>query len=133
MGVVPQADHWLAEVVLVSQDAEGGGAQHKVAPPNRVEAEPAGSEHAQEMRTRKQQNVAVDGAHAADDALGRRLAARAAVAEQPPIGVLLEYLRGAPALVVAVVPFHQIRIEFRPVAKTRQLAGPDGALQPLGK
>lgn len=71
-GVVPQPDSRLGEVVLVSKDAETGGAQQKVAPPGGFEAEPTRSEHAQDVPARKHQNVTADGAHSADDTVGSR-------------------------------------------------------------
>ena len=53
-GVVPQPDSRLGEVVLVSKDAETGGAQQKVAPPRAgFEAEPTRSEHAQDVPARE--------------------------------------------------------------------------------
>ena len=71
-GVVPQPDSRLGEVVLVSKDAETGGAQQKVAPPGGFEAEPTRSEHAQDVPARKHQNVTADGAHSVDDTIGSR-------------------------------------------------------------
>jgi hypothetical protein len=70
-GVVPQPDSRLGEVVLVSKDAETGGAQQKIAPP-------AGSRPSQRaastrrMPARKHQNLTADGAHSVDDTVGSR-------------------------------------------------------------
>src|SRR5215470_16220558 len=52
--IVPQPDRRLGQVVLVTQRAKARGTQHEVPAGRRFEAEPAGSEHPQEMTARKQ-------------------------------------------------------------------------------
>src|SRR5229473_4428211 len=135
MCVVPSPDGRLGKVVLVAEEAEARGAEREIAPSRRFEAEPAGGDHAQDMGARKHQDIAADGAHAADDAIGpcadlvRSFPTRATVAEQLPIRALPEDLGGAAAFILAIVPFRQIRIELGLAAETRQLTGPDRALQ----
>src|SRR5262249_29709332 len=80
-----------------------------------------------------------DGPQPGDDAVrpgadgGHRLAARAAVAEQLPVGVLLADVGGTPPFILAVVPFDQFRIDHRRRAEAGQLAGPPGALPGAGE
>src|SRR3974377_2281232 len=114
MRVVPQPDGRFAEIVFVAQNAEARGAEQEITPASRFEAEPACSEHAHEMRARKQQDVPVDGGRAADDAVGScaylngRLPAWAAIAKQLPIRALQEDLGSAAALILGVAPFYAV-------------------------
>src|SRR5438552_16335572 len=91
------------------------------------------------MGARKQQNVAVDGAYAIDDAVGpcahlvRCLPAGAPVAEQIPIRAFLQDLDSAAAFILAIVPLDQIRIGLGLLAEACELACPDGALQRTGE
>src|SRR5882724_5599518 len=139
MRIVPQSDDRLGKVVLVAEDAEGCGAEHKITPARRFEAEPACGEHPQNMGARKHQDVALDGAYTIDNTVGSRahlvrgLPSGAAVPEQIPIRALLQDLDRAPAFILAIVPFDQIRIGFGLLAETSQLASPDGALQRAGE
>ena len=112
---VPLPDCRLDQIVFIAQRAEARGAQQEVSARRRVETEPAGGEHPQEMAARKKQHVAVDGAHPAQDAIGagadlvRRLASRTAVAEQLPIRALRVDLGRAKPLILAVDPFDKVR------------------------
>src|SRR5882724_5835413 len=72
MRIVPQSDDRLGKVVLVAEDAEGCGAEHKITPARRFEAEPACGEHPQNMGARKHQDVALDGAYTIDNTVGSR-------------------------------------------------------------
>ena len=56
-------------------------------------------------------------------------AAGATVAEQLPPRTLRAYFLRCAALIVAIVPFHQIRIDYRDIAETGQFAGPASAQQ----
>src|SRR5262245_53168215 len=59
--VVPQADHRLGALPVVSQRAQARRVQEKIpAMDRRVEAEPNGGEHANEVPAREQEYVAVD-------------------------------------------------------------------------
>jgi hypothetical protein len=104
-----------------------------------LEPEPAGGEHAQEMPTRKKENIALNRAQPTHHAVGpgpdliRRFSSRAAVAEQLPIGAILENLDRTATLILAVVPFQQIVIDRGLGSETSQLAGPGGALQGTGE
>src|SRR5438309_8915373 len=135
MCVVPQPDSRLGKVVLVAEQAEARGAEQEIAPAGSFETEPTGGEDAQDMTARKHEDVAAEGTHTADDAIGsyadlvRSFPARATVAEQMPIRALPEDLGGAPAFILAIVPFCQIRIELGLAVEPRELAGADRALQ----
>src|SRR6266851_1892937 len=139
MCVVPSPDGRLGKVVLVAEEAEARGGEREIAPSRRFEAEPTGGEHAQDMGARKYQDIAADGAHAADDAIGpcpdlvRSFPARATVAEQLPVRALREDLGGAAAFILAIVPLRQIRIEFGYGSEPRKLASLDRALQGAGE
>src|SRR3984893_2112037 len=103
VGVVPQSNCRLAEVVLVAEHAQARGSEKKIAPASGFEAEPARGEHAQNMRAGEHQDVTLDRAYPVDDAVGprahlvRRLPSGAAVPEQCPIRALLQDLDRAPA------------------------------------
>jgi hypothetical protein len=91
---VPQLDCRRGQVVFIAQRAQARGAQQEVPAARRVETEPAGGEHPQEMPARKNQHVAFDRAHPAHDAVGpraylaRRLSSGAAVTEELPVRAL---------------------------------------------
>src|SRR5262249_52243041 len=95
--------------------------------------------HAQHMPARKEQYVTLDGAHPTHHAVGpgtdllRGFASGAAVAEQLPVGALPVDLCGAAALILAVVPFDQIGIDFGPGPEAGQLTGPGRTLQGTGE
>src|SRR5207244_3520408 len=60
--------------------------------------------------------------------LHEALAARAAIAEQLPVGLLLKNLGGGESLEGAVVPLRQVRLDPSAACKTRQLASSPSAL-----
>src|SRR5262245_15803426 len=62
-GIVPQPDHRLREVVLVTEGTQARGAQQEESAGSWVQTEPAGGEHSQEVPARKEQHVSLDGAH----------------------------------------------------------------------
>src|SRR5271156_6629065 len=132
---VPQPDHRLCQIVLIAENAEAGRAEHEVTAASRFEPEPAGCEHPQDVRARKYQDVAPDGANALDCPVGPRpclvrvFASRSAVAEQKPARALGVYVGGAAALILPVVPFGEVRIGFRQTAEPGQLGGPPRALR----
>ena len=134
MGFVPQPDHRLSQIVLVAEDAEAGGAEHEVSAASRFKPEPAGGEDPQDVCTRKYQDVAPDGANALDYPVGprprlvRSFASRSAVAEQEPTRSFGEDIGGTAALVLAIIPFGQVEIDFRQTAEPRQVGGPPRAL-----
>src|ERR1700730_5407973 len=139
VGVVPQSNCRLAEVVLVAEHAQARGSEKKIAPASGFEAEPARGEHAQNMRAGEHQDVTPDRADPVDDAVGpcsslvRSLPTGAAVAEQKPIRTFPQDLDSPAAFILAIVPLDQLRIGFGLLAETCQLARPDGALQRAGE
>src|SRR5271169_973314 len=136
--IVPKVDCGLGRFVLVAQCAQARSAQQEVPAARRVETEPAGGEHPQEMPARKNQHVAFDRAHPAHDAVGpraylaRRLSSGAAVTEELPVRALRMDLSRAAALVLAVIPFDQVGVDFGRGAKAGQFASPRRALQGTG-
>ena len=70
------------------------------------------------MRARDHQHIAANRADAGDDPVGAdayllgRFAARSAVAKQLPVRALAQDVGGAPALIVAVIPFGEVGIDF---------------------
>src|SRR5262245_46820216 len=70
--IVPQTNHGLGQVVLVSERAQACRAQEKETSGSRLEAEPAGGEHPEKMSARKQQHVARSPAHPAHHLVGPR-------------------------------------------------------------
>ena len=139
MGFIPQTDRRLRQIVLVAENAEAGGVEQEVTAASRFEPEPAGREDPQDMRARKYQDVALDGANALNYPVGprrhlvRSFASRAAVAEQEPARTLGEDIGGAAALILAVVPFGQVGIDFGQTAEPGQLGGPPRALRRAGE
>src|SRR5262245_20367107 len=91
------------------------------------------------MSAGEQQHVSTHSPQAAHgpvspgDDLGRRFPSRAAVAEQLPVGALCPNLGRPPSLILAVVPFQQIGIDFGDAPKAGQFTCPAGALQGAGE
>src|SRR5580704_640120 len=137
--LVPQSDGRLGSIVFIAQRAEAGGAEEKISPSRRLEIEPAGAQHPQEMPARKHEHITLDAAQASDDAVGarsdlvRRLASRTAVAEQLPVRMFRMNIDRPPAFILAIIPFDQIGVDFRHAAEAGQLARPLRTLQRAGK
>src|SRR5262245_53486554 len=68
--IVPESNSGLRLVVLVSKRAQARGIEQKEPAAACLEAQPASREHAQKMSARKQENIAMQGLHASNDAIG---------------------------------------------------------------
>src|SRR4051794_10840647 len=107
--MVPEPDDRLvAAPVLEGEHADAGGPTVEEPPCARRQAEPSGGDHPDDVAAREREHVPVDLPDPIDEAVGpprdiaRRLALRAAVAEQLPAGPLLENIPGQSALEAAV-------------------------------
>src|SRR5437867_8467606 len=126
--IVPQSNHRLGPVVLVAERGEARRAQQQISPGRGLEPEPAGAQHPQEMPAREEQDVSPRFPHAAHHAVGPgadlvwRLAARAAVAEELPVGTLGVNLGAGASLILPVVPFDQILVDLGSRPESSQLA-----------
>ncbi len=104
-----------------------------------IEPEPASGEHSQEMAAGENQHVTLDRARAFHRAvcpranLVRRFPSRAAITKQLPIRALPVDVSGKATLILAIVPFEQVTVDFSHSSKASQLAGPGGTLQRAGK
>ena len=73
--------------MFIAERTEACNVQHEKLTGEWFETEPAGGEHSQEMPTRKNQHIALDRAHSADNTIGpganlfRRFSVRATVAK----------------------------------------------------
>src|SRR5262245_57297616 len=91
------------------------------------------------MSAGKKQYVPLHRARAFDRAvcpcpdLVRRFPSGASITKKLPLGALLMAISGEAALVLAVVPFEQVPVDFGHSSKARQLAGSGSALQRAGK
>jgi len=105
----------------------------------RFEGDPAGGEHPQEVTAREKQDVAFNGAHAAQYTicpcayLGWRFATRAAIPEQLPVRPPGADLCRTETLIFAVVPLDQVAVDFGHGPESSQSASPGGALERAGK
>ena len=138
--LIPQNNRRPGKASFVTERTEARRAQFEgPAVDRRLEPDPAGGQHPDEMTARKKQHVVLHRAHAAHHAvrarrhLRRRFAAGAAVPEQQPARTLRQDLRGAAPFIFPVVPLHQVGVDFRTIAEAGQFAGPDRALQGAGK
>src|SRR5665213_1165356 len=98
--IVPETDDRLFLAVVVTQRAEGGGAEIKIAAAAGVQTEPTGGQHTKDVAAGKEQDVAaVERPQLANDAVGaggdvgQTFAARAAVVENVPAGPLFNDFR----------------------------------------
>jgi hypothetical protein len=92
------------------------------------ESNPTNAKHPPEMAVRKDGNLALQQSQSRDDAIGavghlfRRFAAGASVSKEIPVWTRLADVHGESSLVVAIVPFGQIGIDFGVSAQPGQLA-----------
>src|SRR5262245_34852419 len=69
--VVPQTDNRLVEiVVLEAKHADAGGPTIEEPTCARWQAQPSGSNHADDMAAGERQGIAIDAAHPSDEAIG---------------------------------------------------------------
>src|SRR5262249_33114123 len=128
--LVPETDHRVEMVMLVPHRTEAGRAQEEIPARRRLEPEPARGEHSEEVSAREEKHVALDGPHPPDHAVGsrpdliRRLASRAAVAEQLPVATLRVDLGAGTTFIGAVVPFREVGLDFRGGPEARELTRP---------
>src|SRR5438874_2506798 len=138
-GVVPQPDYRLRSVVFVTQRTQARCAQQEVSTECGIEPEPARGEYSQEMPAGEKQHVTFDTARAFHRAvrpranLFWRFPSGAAIPKQLPIRALPVNVSGKATLILAIVPFEQVPVDFSYRSKSRQLAGPHRALQRAGK
>jgi hypothetical protein len=91
------------------------------------------------MTAGKKQNVTLDRSHAFHHAICARanltggFASGTAVTEKLPAGPIRKNVGRAPALILPVIPFEQVPIDFSHGPKASQLAGSRGPLQRAGK
>jgi hypothetical protein len=91
------------------------------------------------MPAGEEQDVALDRADLAQDTIGSRtdLSWRftpwATITKELPLGTLGVDFIGAPALIITVVPFEQVRFNLGNLSKTSQLASPGYTLQGAGE
>src|SRR5262245_37759300 len=110
IGLVPETDDRLAQVVLVAEGAQARGPEEKPAARRRLLAEPSRRQDPQEVAAREEEEVASGAAKARDHPVGakadrsRRLAAGASVPKERPSRTVGDDLRGRPSFVPAVVP-----------------------------
>ncbi len=137
--IIPKSNDWLVSVVVISHDAEGGGAEKEVPPRGWFQAQPARGEHVQKVTMSEYQHLVVDGADSVDDSIRPHryirdsLATWTAIAKNIPTGALPIYLRGRHAFVVAIVPFNKIVIDARDRTETGQFTGPRCPSQRAGQ
>src|SRR5437870_656727 len=137
--VVPEPNYWLRQVVFVAQRTHARRAEHEVSTERGIEAEPASSKYSEKMRARKDQHITLDSAHAFHHAvcpradLVRRFSSGAAIAKQLPVRALPVDVSGKATLILAIVPFEQVTVDFSHCSKAGQLAGSSGTLQRAGK
>ena len=121
--------------MFIAQRAQTGGAQQEVSSSRRFEPHPAGGEHPQEVAARKKEHSRSGGSHPGQYAVSprahlvRRFTAWATVAEQLPLRPRSKDLVCAETLVLTVVPFDQIAIDFGYGPEPGQLTCPYRALQ----
>src|SRR5262245_43827915 len=137
--VVPQSNHGTGARVLVGELAQARRPQEEASSGPGREAEPARRQDPQEMPAREEQDVAVDGTHPVDHAVGphgdlvRRFTVGTAVAKQVSLRPLAMDVGAGPSFVAAVVPFEEIGIAFGARAEAGKLTGLGRTLQRAGE
>src|SRR5215470_10363476 len=127
MCVVPQSDHWPGQLVLIAHGTQACCAKHE---PFGIycnfKPNPARRQYSNEMPAGKKQHISLHRAQATHDAigprcgLGWRFPSWSAVAEQFPAGALAVDVDSTTTLVITIVPFEQILVDFSHSSKTSQ-------------
>src|SRR5215475_12407086 len=97
--VIPQTNGRSGKTVLIAKSAETGWSQQKKSAASRSNTQPAPSQHADKVPTRKEQNVARHAPDALDDTLGAfadlcgRFTLGSPITEEVPVRVSLSDLR----------------------------------------
>jgi hypothetical protein len=136
MIVIPKLNHWLRKIVLITERAKARRAESKIpASQSWSESKPPRGQDSDEVAAGKQQHVSGDGTDTLNHSVGsllnlvRHLASRAAIPEQLPVWALRVDLGRAPAFVLTVVPFDQVRIGLGYRSESGQFAGSECALE----
>src|ERR1700677_1823800 len=129
LAVVPQANDAVRAAVIIAQYANASGVEHQMATERRRAINPPRGEYPQHMSARENQDVAVERPkprHHPINPLGdlqHGLAAGTTVAEELPLRALSMNLRECPALIIAVIPLHQVLVERCRAGKAGERAG----------
>ncbi len=121
------------------EDAHRRGPEHEGSPSGRIESDPSGREHPEDVRVGHAGHVTGDGPDPCNDPIdpsrdvGHALAVGSTVVEQVPPGALPADVEGAPALVGAVVPLEQVGVDLDLLPESGQLAGPAGTRERAGE
>jgi len=119
--------------MFVAERTETCYVEHEKSSGGRLKIQPARGQHSQEMSARKNQYIAVDRPGTPDHTISaganllRRFSVGTTIAKQVPIRSLRMNLRCSQAFVIAVVPFHQIRIDLGYGSKARQFTSSNSA------
>src|SRR5215475_9196214 len=125
--------------LVVAEDTERGGSKQKVAARRRWHSNPARRQYPEQMAVPEESGTSVGcaqlGNHAIDarSDIFRALAARTAVAKDHPARPARAYFLRREALVLPIVPFHQVEVDLRHRSKARQPARLSSALQRTGQ
>src|SRR4029453_8761605 len=140
MCVIPQSDHRPGELVFIAHRTQACGAKHEpLGVYCNFKPNPARRQYPNEMPAGEEYHISRNHAHAAYHAIGPRrgfswrFPSRSAVAEQFPVGALGADLGSAAPLILAIVPFDQIRVDFSYISKASQLTSAPSPLQWAGK
>src|SRR5262249_34049941 len=119
--VVPQPED--LGLMLATEHAHRGSGESQAFPERRWRVDPPRPEHPQKTSMRDDRPVPLHAAPLGDDPIRadadllRSLPLRAPVAPEVPLGPLPEDVGPDPALIGAVIPFHQIRPDLGPVSE----------------
>ena len=104
--------------MLVSENAQRCGIEQKVLRLPDRQSDPSRGEHASEVSVRKEGDIAIHHAELGEEALGAlgnlhgRLSVWSTVPKKIPSRLGIENIGGKAPLVVAMVPFRQVRLDL---------------------
>ena len=130
---VPSLDR--RDAAVIAEDAQRRGIEEEVTSCSGWKADPPSNKDPKDVAVGKEDDVSFHRAHALDYSIHsnadvfRTFPSRATVLEEhPPRRLGMNLFRGQ-ALVVAVVPFLEVAIDFGPLPQTGELAGLAGTLK----
>ncbi len=121
-------------VRVVAQDAQRRGAEREVGAIEDGQANPARAEDAPELAMGEERDSPVELTRPGEKSIGAvggllgHFSRRATVPENVPAGAPLANILRAPSFVIAIIPFGELRFDFRFLVESNQRTGFSGAL-----
>src|SRR6185436_15076703 len=113
--------------LVVAEQAHRGRVEQKILAGGWWEADPACRDHAEQVAVSEERHTSLHATDAVDQSIDagsdllRRFPTRTPVVEHHPVRCGAPDLLGGEPFVLAVIPLHEVRVDFHASAESRQL------------